>query len=133
MSDPRVAPLSDEGHDPAEDAWQASNPSYDIETGHRDAFKDGWHARDEGHKHDIAYLIDLAERLVSRDKRIKEAEEGGDEPVYLQKCTSCGGQFPTFRAICSECEDDADDDGYRDGKKRAPNTDAASDVTPIPG
>jgi uncharacterized OB-fold protein len=41
--------------------------------------------------------------------------EGPD--LYLQKCTSCGGQFPTFRAICSECEDIADVEGFRDGKK----------------
>lgn len=37
--------------------------------------------------------------------------------VYLKECASCGGQFPSFRAICSECEDVADLDGYRDGKK----------------
>jgi predicted amidophosphoribosyltransferase len=37
--------------------------------------------------------------------------------VYLTECASCGGQFPTFRAICSDCEDAADPDGFRDGKK----------------
>ena len=37
--------------------------------------------------------------------------------VYLTECASCGGQFPSFRAICSECEDVADADGFRDGKK----------------
>ena len=37
--------------------------------------------------------------------------------IYLTVCASCGGQFPTFRAICSECEDAADPDGFRDGKK----------------
>ena len=37
--------------------------------------------------------------------------------VYLTECASCGGQFPSFRAICSECEDVAEDDGYRDGRK----------------
>jgi uncharacterized OB-fold protein len=44
----------------------------------------------------------------------KEVE---DEPVFLEKCASCGGQFPTYRKICSECEDEADVEGYRDGKK----------------
>ena len=37
--------------------------------------------------------------------------------VYLTECASCGGQFPSFRAICAECEDVADVDGYRDGRK----------------
>lgn len=37
--------------------------------------------------------------------------------IYLTECASCGGQFPTFRAICSECEDAADAEGFRDGKK----------------
>ena len=37
--------------------------------------------------------------------------------VYLTECASCGGQFPSYRAICSECEDVADVDGYRDGRK----------------
>jgi uncharacterized OB-fold protein len=50
---------------------------------------------------------------VKKDKPVKEPE------VYLKKCASCGGQFPTFRAICPECEDNADVDGYRDGKKKA--------------
>jgi predicted amidophosphoribosyltransferase len=39
--------------------------------------------------------------------------------IYLPECASCGGQFPTFRAICSECEDAAGPDGFRDGKKIA--------------
>jgi uncharacterized OB-fold protein len=43
--------------------------------------------------------------------------------IYLSECASCGGQFPTFRAICSECEDAADPSGFRDGKKIvSPNT-----------
>ena len=46
------------------------------------------------------------------------ADESVKEPeVYLKECASCGGQFPSFRAICAECEDIADADGYRDGKK----------------
>jgi uncharacterized OB-fold protein len=47
------------------------------------------------------------------DEPVKEPE------VYLKECASCGGQFPSFRAICSECEDIADVDGYRDGKVKA--------------
>ena len=39
------------------------------------------------------------------------------EDVFLTECASCGGQFPSFRAICAECEDVAEDDGYRDGRK----------------
>jgi len=49
---------------------------------------------------------------------MQEQQIPSTEPeVYLTKCASCGGQFPTFRAICSECEDAAEEDGFRDGKK----------------
>lgn len=50
---------------------------------------------------------------------VKEAEPVNEPEVYLTECASCGGQFPSFRAICAECEDIADVDGYRDGKKHA--------------
>jgi hypothetical protein len=37
--------------------------------------------------------------------------------IYLTECAFCGGQFPSFRALCSECQDAADPDGFRDGKR----------------
>ena len=45
------------------------------------------------------------------------APTAAEPDIYLTRCASCGGQFPTFRAICPECEDVAEADGYREGKK----------------
>jgi len=47
----------------------------------------------------------------------QQQSPSAEPEVYLTQCASCGGQFPTFRAICSECEDAAGPDGFRDGKK----------------
>jgi uncharacterized OB-fold protein len=51
----------------------------------------------------------------------QQQSKSKDAAVYLTRCASCGGQFPTFRAICSECEDAAEVDGFRNGKKMAPS------------
>jgi predicted amidophosphoribosyltransferase len=57
----------------------------------------------------------------------RKKSPSGEAETYLSECASCGGQFPTFRAICSECEDAADPDGFRDGKKIvSPTTPAKS-------
>jgi len=58
---------------------------------------------------------------VEEDEPVKEPD------VYLKECASCGGQFPSYRAICAECEDVADVDGYRDGKKAVASEGAAAD------
>ena len=47
----------------------------------------------------------------------QQQSPSAEPAIYLSECASCGGQFPTFRAICAECEDDAGPDGFRDGKK----------------
>jgi uncharacterized OB-fold protein len=47
----------------------------------------------------------------------QQQSPSAEPAIYLTECASCGGQFPTFRAICAECEDDAGPDGFRDGKK----------------
>lgn len=55
---------------------------------------------------------------VSRGARSTTRRRPAQCPdVYLKECASCGGQFPSYRAICSECQDVADEEGYRDGKK----------------
>lgn len=56
-----------------------------------------------------------------------------EEDVYLTACAFCGGQFPTFRAICDECEDVADVDGFRDGKKAVRGRTAAAALRTVPG
>ena len=48
---------------------------------------------------------------------VSDEDSPGHPEVFLTECASCGGQFPTFRAICDECEDRAEADGFRDGKK----------------
>jgi hypothetical protein len=54
---------------------------------------------------------------VSSDTPVTEPVPAPEVDLYLTECASCGGQFPSFRAICAECEDVAEVDGYRDGRK----------------
>ena len=61
-----------------------------------------------------------AEENIWVDSDTQTAKASGSvrmPDVYLTECASCGGQFPSFRATCAECEDVADADGYRDGRK----------------
>jgi hypothetical protein len=77
-------------------------------------------AQDERKAEDQRTIAAPALKTDVEDEPVKEPE------VYLKECASCGGQFPSFRAICSECEDIADVDGYRDGKKKAVASEGAA-------
>ena len=50
-------------------------------------------------------------------EQAQQTAQPAEAEVYLDRCDFCGGQFPTYRAICEECEDAAEADGFRDGKK----------------
>lgn len=56
------------------------------------------------------------QRQENRDIWRRKQALAAPSKQALTQCAYCGGQFPTFRAICPECQDSADADGYRDGK-----------------